>query len=75
MMVYLSMGGRKGLPQMAEESARNYRLQVELSTEEIVVIDGFRFDGRYPTRAAAVRELLRRGLAEAERTRGQNPTD
>ncbi len=52
---------------MAKEPARDYRLQVELSTEEIAAIEGFRFGGRYPTRAAAVRELLRRGLADAEK--------
>ena len=63
------------MPQMAEEPARNYRLQVELSTEELAAIDGFRFDGRYPTRAAAVRELLRRGLADAARDSPKNPTD
>ena len=63
------------MPQMTEEAARNYRLQVELSTEEIAAIDGFRFDGRYPTRAAAARELLRRGLADADKGPPPKPTD
>ena len=61
------------MPQMAEKPARNYRLQVELSPEEVVAIEGFCFDGRYPTRAAAARELLRRGLADADKVRPQNP--
>ena len=72
MMVRLS-AGEIMVPQMAEEPARNYRLQVELSTEEIAAIDGFRFDGRYPTRAAAVRELLWRGLADADKDSPPKP--
>jgi hypothetical protein len=31
----------------------------------IKAIDDFQFNGRFPTRAAAIRELLRRGLADA----------
>jgi hypothetical protein len=34
-----------------------------LSPEELVVLDDFRFQRRMPSRASAVRELLRRGLA------------
>jgi hypothetical protein len=34
-----------------------------LSPEELVVVDDFRFKKRMPSRAAAVRELLKRGLA------------
>jgi hypothetical protein len=34
-----------------------------LTPEELVVIDDFRHHRRMPSRAAAVRELLRRGLA------------
>jgi hypothetical protein len=34
-----------------------------LSPQELSVIDDFRFQHRMPTRAAAVRELLRLGLA------------
>jgi hypothetical protein len=41
---------------------RGERLQVMLSPEELAVIDDFRFEHRIPTRAAAVRELLRLGL-------------
>jgi hypothetical protein len=41
---------------------RDERLQIMLSPEELSVIDDFRFKHRMPTRAAAVRELLRMGL-------------
>lgn len=39
------------------------RLQVMLSAEELAALDTWRFDKRMPSRAAAIRELLRRGLA------------
>jgi len=42
---------------------RGERLQVMLSPEELALIDDFRFKHRMPTRAAAVRELLKFGLA------------
>ena len=42
---------------------RAERLQVMLSPEELAAVDDFRFKHRMPTRAAAVRELLRLGLA------------
>jgi hypothetical protein len=48
---------------MASETGRGERLQIMLSAEELVVLDDFRFKTRMPSRAAAVRELLRRGLA------------
>jgi hypothetical protein len=41
---------------------RGERLQIMLSPEELMVLDDFRFKHRMPTRAAAVRELLRLGL-------------
>ena len=44
---------------------RTERLQVLLSKEELALIDDFRFRARMPTRAAAVRELKRRGLSAA----------
>jgi hypothetical protein len=44
---------------------REERLQIMLSPEELTVIDDFRFQHRMPTRAAAVRELLKHGLASA----------
>ena len=42
---------------------RAERLQVMLSPEELAAVDDFRFKHRMPTRAAAVRELLKLGLA------------
>ncbi|MBX9822554.1 hypothetical protein [Afipia birgiae] len=44
---------------------RGERLQIMLSPEELSAIDDFRFKHRMPTRAAAVRELLKFGLASA----------
>lgn len=44
---------------------RGERLQVMLSPEELTLIDDFRFKHRMPTRAAAVRELLKLGLTVA----------
>ncbi len=43
--------------------AREERLQIMLSPEELKVVDNFRFEHRMPSRAAAVRELLRHGIA------------
>lgn len=42
---------------------REQRLQIMLTAEELAAIDDWRFTRRMPTRAAAVRELLKRGLA------------
>lgn len=44
-------------------NARGERLQLMLTPEELTVIDDFRYKRRMPSRAATVRELLRRGLA------------
>jgi hypothetical protein len=45
------------------DPARAERLQIMLSPDEVTVLDDFRFKNRMPSRAAAVRELLKRGLA------------
>jgi hypothetical protein len=45
------------------ELTREQRLQIMLTEDELATIDDWRFSRRMPTRAAAVRELLRRGLA------------
>jgi len=42
---------------------RGERLQIMLEAAELRAVDDFRFSNRLPSRAAAVRELLRRGLA------------
>lgn len=51
-----------GLMDMSPDS-RGERLQIMLSAEELQVVDEFRFKQHMPSRAAAVRELLKRGLA------------
>jgi len=42
---------------------RGERLQIMLTDEELKIIDNWRFVKRMPSRAAAIRELLKRGLA------------
>lgn len=42
---------------------RPERLQIMLTAEEIRALDDWRFTRRMPSRAAAIRELLKRGLA------------
>jgi hypothetical protein len=42
---------------------RAERLQIMLTDDELTAVDEWRFSTRMPSRAAAVRELLRRGLA------------
>ena len=42
---------------------RGERLQIMLSREEVRALDDWRFAKRMPSRASAVRELLKRGLA------------
>ena len=42
---------------------RGERLQIMLTGEELQALDNWRFSKRMPSRAAAVRELLKRGLA------------
>ena len=41
---------------------RGERLQIMLTPEEVRAVDDWRFSRRMPSRAAAVRELLKRGL-------------
>jgi hypothetical protein len=63
------------LPCLAEVTMRNgnggrglvrdERLQIMLTPEEVSAVDNFRFAHRMPSRAAAVRELLRHGIAAA----------
>ena len=43
--------------------ARGERLQIMLTDEELAALDDWRFDKRMPSRASAIRELLKRGLA------------
>ena len=41
---------------------RGERLQIMLTPDELKLIDDWRFQRRMPSRASAVRELLKRGL-------------
>jgi len=43
--------------------ARGERLQIMLTGEELEALDNWRFAKRMPSRAAAIRELLKRGLS------------
>lgn len=43
--------------------SRGERLQIMLTEEELKAVDDWRFRARMPSRAAALRELLKRGLA------------
>ncbi|WDI31061.1 hypothetical protein PUV54_13985 [Hyphococcus flavus] len=45
-----------------ENLKRTEKLQLMLDEKELQAIDDWRFENRMPTRAAAIRELLRRGL-------------
>lgn len=47
----------------AEKAKRVERLQVMVTDAELEAIDDWRFKTRMPSRSAAIRELLRRGLA------------
>jgi hypothetical protein len=60
------------------ELNRGDRLQIMLTPEELRIIDTWRFAKRMPSRAAAIRELLKRGLAAegfAEALDGQKSKD
>jgi hypothetical protein len=48
---------------MSDTRTRGERLQIMLSSDELGLVDDFRFKRRMPSRAAAVRELFKRGLA------------
>ena len=45
------------------ELERPQRLQIMLTEGELAALENWRFEKRMPSRSAAVRELLRRGLA------------
>jgi metal-responsive CopG/Arc/MetJ family transcriptional regulator len=45
------------------ELTRAERLQIMLTKEELQALDDWRFQKRMPSRASAVRELLKRGLS------------
>lgn len=45
------------------ETNRAERLQIILDAEELAALDDWRFANRMPTRAAAIRELMKRGMS------------
>jgi hypothetical protein len=48
---------------MESSRLRGERLQIMLDAVELAAVEDFRFKKRMPSRASAVRELLKRGLA------------
>jgi hypothetical protein len=44
------------------DPSRAERLQIMLTDDELRVLDDWRFTRRMPSRASAIRELLKRGL-------------
>ena len=56
---------------MAER--RTQPLQIFLAADQLAAVEEFRYQARMPSRSAAVRELLRRGLARASRASGARP--
>jgi hypothetical protein len=52
-----------GMEGAMNDDLRGERLQLMLTGDELKALDNFRFDRRMPSRAAAVRELLKRGLS------------
>lgn len=55
---------------MAERN-RVERLQIMLAEDELLALDDFRFRHCMPSRAAAVRHILKQGLAAADTTQAQ----
>lgn len=57
--------------------SRETRLQIMLDDTELAAIDDYRFHNRIPSRAAAVRQLLRLGMQalSAEPNRSMRSTD
>ena len=46
-----------------QDLTRGERLQIMLTAQELEALDTWRFAKRMPSRASAIRELLKRGLA------------
>lgn len=54
--------------------SRETRLQIMLGEEELAAIDDYRFEERIPSRAAAVRQLLRMGLEAVRGPKSSRPS-
>jgi hypothetical protein len=61
---------KNGKNGQAASALREERLQIMLDPDELRAVDTFRFERRMPSRAAAVRELFRLGLAAAAGSAG-----
>ena len=48
------------------DQKKTERVIIPLDADLLAAIDDFRFETRKPSRAAAIRELIRRGLAAQE---------
>jgi hypothetical protein len=59
----VSLGGDQDWRAAMSDLTRGERLQIMLTKEEVKALDDWRFDRRMPSRASAIRELLKRGLA------------
>jgi hypothetical protein len=57
------LGNQGLLEDKMSDLTRGERLQIMLTGEELEAVDNWRFKRRMPSRASAVRELLKRGLA------------
>jgi hypothetical protein len=66
---------KNGKNGQTESALREERLQIMLDSDELRAVDTFRFEHRMPSRAAAVRELFRLGLAAAGTVIGTVATD
>jgi metal-responsive CopG/Arc/MetJ family transcriptional regulator len=53
-------------PKTSAKRERTERVEVVVPADELAAIDEFRYQVRMPSRSAAVRELLRRGLASSD---------
>ena len=46
------------------QDRRTHRIQVQLTEDELALLDKWRFGNSIPSRAAAIRDLIRIGLAD-----------
>ena len=58
---------KKSVKRKRDNRKRPTRLQFFLPPDENAAIDDFRYRTRMPSKAAAIRELLRRGLGSAKK--------
>lgn len=60
---FKTLAKQSATPRPKKSAAKRLtRLQVMLTTDELAALDNFRFEKRMPSRASAIREILRRGL-------------